>query len=160
MGPLQQSQRWATLLWGPAVLLLLLRKDVSAELRKIGLGPVGIVAITLPLVLVTEARFILGAWPSLILALALTLDRSGTSKLFGYLYGALTILNNQLWLKFNIAPWEGNDYAELAEFPKQMFFLHYGPWMNWPAYLVQLPLILLAAYVLWIAMRTKNPERQ
>lgn len=148
----------ATLLWGPAVLLVMLRwKDVSAELRKLGPGPVGIVAVTLPLVLVTESRFILGAWPSLVLGLALALDRSGTSKLFGYLFGALTILNTQLWLEFNIAPWEGNDYADLSDFPKQMFFLHYGPWMGWPAYLVQLPLILFAAYLLWIAMRPKKP---
>jgi hypothetical protein len=151
----------ATLLWGPAVLLVMLRwKDVSAELRKIGVGPVGIVAVTLPLVLVTEARFILGAWPILALGLALALDRSGTSKSLRYLFGVLTILNTQLWLKFNIAPWEGNDYADLAELPKQMFFLHYGPWMGWPAYLIQLPLVLLAAYLLWMTMRAKTPARQ
>ncbi|RXH31415.1 hypothetical protein XH99_10755 [Bradyrhizobium nanningense] len=40
----------ATLLWGPAVLLIMLCwTDVSTELRKIGLGPVGIVAATVPL---------------------------------------------------------------------------------------------------------------
>ncbi|MBR0964707.1 hypothetical protein JQ554_13240 [Bradyrhizobium diazoefficiens] len=151
----------ATLLWGPAVLLVMLRwKDVSAELRKVGLGPVGVVAATLPLILVTESRFILGAWPILVLGLALALDRSGVSKSLGYVFGALTILNTQLWLKFNIAPWEGNDYADLAELPKQMFFLHYGPWMGWPAYLLQLPLVIFAAYLLWIAMRVKNPACQ
>jgi hypothetical protein len=94
------------------------------------------------------------------LGLALALDRSGISKSLGYVFGALTILNTQLWLKFNIAPWEGNDYADLAELPKQMFFLHYGPWMGWPAYLLQLPLVIFAAYLLWIAMRVKNPARQ
>ncbi|WP_354078468.1 hypothetical protein [Bradyrhizobium sp. S3.5.5] len=147
----------ATLLWGPAVLLVILRwKDVSAELRKLGVGPLGIVAATLPLVLVTESRFILGAWPSLVLGLALALNRSGVSNLFKYLFATLTILNTQLWLKFNIAPWEGNDYADLTEFPKQMYFLHYGPWMGWPAYLVQLPLWLFAAYLLSIAMRPRN----
>lgn len=79
-------------------------------------------AVTLPLVLVTESRFILGAWPSLMSGLALASDRFGTSKLFGYPFGALTILNSQLWLRFNIGPWEGNDYANLTEFPKQIFF--------------------------------------
>ncbi|WP_426614736.1 hypothetical protein [Bradyrhizobium sp. McL0616] len=149
----------ATLLWGPAVLLVMLRwQDVSTELRKVGLGPVGIVAATLPLVLVTESRFILGAWPCLVLGLALVLDRAGTSKIFGYLFAIMTILSAQFWLRFNVAPWEGNDYADLTEFPKQMFFLHYGPWMGWPAYLVQLPLVLLAAYLLWIAMRAKKPS--
>lgn len=147
----------ATLLWGPAVLLVTLKwRDVSAELRKVGLGPVGVVAITLPLILVTESRFILGAWPSLVLGLALALERSDTSKLFKYLFAALTILNAQIWLKFNIGPWEGNDYADLTEFPKQMYFLHYGPWMGWPAYLAQLPLVLVAGYLLWIAMRTEK----
>ncbi|MFT4116879.1 hypothetical protein [Bradyrhizobium sp.] len=147
----------ATLLWGPAVLLVMLRwKDVSAELHKIGLGPVFVVAITLPLVLVTESRFMLGGWPCLVLGLALALERSGISKPLLYLFAALTILNGQIWLKFNIAPWVGNDYADLTEFPKQMYFLHYGPWMGWPAYLVQLPLVLAAAWLLWIAMRQGN----
>lgn len=36
----------------------------------------------------------------------------------------------------------------LLEFPKQLYFMHYGVWMSWPAYLVQSLLLVLSA--VWI----------
>jgi hypothetical protein len=144
----------SALLWGPAVLVIILRwPAVSIALRRLGPGLIGIVVLTLPLGLATEARYLLGAWPILVLAMVLVLEGSTVANPFKYLFFAFTVINSQLWLKFNIAPWVGNDAVGLEKFPKQMFFLHYGPWMSWPSYLVQFPFVIVGALLLWIVMR-------
>ena len=143
-----------TLAWGPALLLLLICwKDVCVELRRLGIGAMSVAGITLPLGLVTEPRYVLGAWPFLVLALVLALERLKTSKSFMYVFFALSVLYAQFWLKINLAPWTGDDMAGLLEFPKQMFFMHYGPWMSWFSYLVQFPVVILSGFLLKSLLR-------
>jgi hypothetical protein len=136
-----------TLFWGPSLLLMVICwKNVCFELRRLGLGVMGVIGMTLPLGLVTEPRFVLGAWPFAVLGLVLVLERSNTTKLFMYSFFALSVLYAQFWLKLNIAPWTGSDQGGLLDFPKQMLFMHYGPWMSWPSYIIQLPVVILSGF--------------
>jgi hypothetical protein len=74
-------------------------------------------------------------------------------------FSALTIIFAKFWLKMNISPWDENDLEGLLEFPKQMLFMHYGPWMSWPMLFVHLPIIILCGVWLKIALpHSERPE--
>ncbi|CAD6542189.1 hypothetical protein ACFQ3P_20695 [Paraburkholderia sabiae] len=146
-----------TLTWGPAILLSVIYwPDVCVEVRKLGPGVMGVVAMTLPLGLVTEPRYVLGAWPFVVVALVLVLAKSKLSRPFTIAFFALAILYAQFWLKLNLAPWTGGDGDGLLDFPKQMLFMHYGPWMSWPSYLIQLPIVVLSGILLRRLLRSSN----
>lgn len=135
--------------WGPAMLLLLLNwKAFCVEARRLGPGFVAVVGLNLPLGLPTEPRFVAFAWPFFVLGTVLALEGRSRSAAFKYAFTALTILYAQFWMKINLAPWPGGDYEHLFEFPKQVFFMHYGLWMNWWSYSFQLCAIVLSA--LWL----------
>lgn len=152
-----------TLVWGPAVMLLgLLWRPVAAKLRHLGPGAVGLVALTLPLALPTEPRFVLGAWPLAVLALVLALEERRTARAFVIAFATLTVLLAKFWLPLNIAPWTGADDEGLLSFPKQMVFMHYGPWINSTMYALQAIGITLAGFWLHatVESRTPGPKRR
>lgn len=135
--------------WGPLVLLLLLYwKQFCIKLRMLGPGVMAIVGMSLPLGLVGEPRFMIIAWPFMVLGLVLAMESSSIKSSFKYVITFLTILYAQFWLKLNIAPWLGGDFDMLQEFPKQMYFMHYGLWMGWWAYFIQL--VALTLSFLWL----------
>jgi hypothetical protein len=135
--------------WGPVVLLLLLYwKAFCTEARKLGPGFVAIIGISLPLGLVGEPRFMTIAWPFLVLGLVLVLEVSSMKASFKYVLIVLTVLYAQFWMKLNLAPWLGGDSEGLQEFPKQIYFMHYGLWMSWWAYVIQFIALVISA--LWL----------
>ena len=135
--------------WGPVVLLLLLNWDkFCIEARKLGPGFVALVGLSLPLGLTNEPRFITLAWPFLVLGIVLATEEFNKVSSFKYRFAILTILYAQFWMKINLAPWSPNDYEDLLVFPKQVLFMHYGLWMNWWSYLLQLFAIFLS--ILWL----------
>ena len=135
--------------WGPVVLLLLLYwQAFCIVLRKFGPGIMAVVGLTLPLSLVTEPRYITAAWPFMVFGLVLALERSHRRASFKYIFAILTVIYAQFWMKINLAPWPEPDYEWLLEFPKQIYFMHYGYWMSWPSYLIQLPIVILST--LWL----------
>jgi hypothetical protein len=136
-------------LWGPIVLLLLLQwKEFCIEARKLGPGFVAVIGLNLPLGLVAESRFVTFAWPFFVLGAVLAMESRTKSTAFKFAFAVLTILYAQFWMKINLAPWTGSDYEHLFDFPKQVFFMHYGLWMNWWSYSLQLCVIVLS--VLWL----------
>lgn len=135
--------------WGPVVLLLLLYwKGFCIELRKLGPGAMAVVGMSLPLGLVTEPRYITLAWPFMVFGLVLALESSHRATSFKYIFAILTVTYAQFWLKINLAPWGEHDYEGLSQFPKQIYFMHYGFWMNGLAYIIQLPIVIFSA--LWL----------
>ena len=135
--------------WGPVVLLLLLYwKAFCIEARKLGSGVVAILGISLLLGLVGEPRFLTIGWPFFVAGLVLAMESSNKKASFKYAMLTLTVLYAQFWMEFNLAPWPGNDYEGLQEFPKQVYFMHYGLWMNWWAYSIQFALLVLSA--IWL----------
>ncbi|MEX3954878.1 hypothetical protein [Trinickia sp. EG282A] len=132
--------------WGPALLLMIIVWDqVCVELRRLGPGAMAIVGLNMPLALVTEPRYVIGAWPFVITALVLALQKRKRRNSFPYAFLALSVASAQFWLPMNLRPWTGADVDGLLEFPKQLLFMHYGPWMSWSSYLIQLAVVLLSA---------------
>lgn len=135
--------------WGPALLLLIILWDrVSVELRRLGPGVMAVVGLNLPLGLVTEPRYVIGAWPFVITALVLVMQKTKRSVSFLFAFVFLSIASAQFWLPMNLRPWTGDDVEGLSDFPKQLLFMHYGPWMSWQSYLIQLPIVILGG--LWL----------
>lgn len=148
-----------SLVWGPLLMLLGLRwRNVAAKLRQLGPGAVGLVAFTLPLALPIEPRFILGAWPFVVLALVLALEELRPTRAFAIAFATLTVLLAQFWMPLNVGPWTGTDHEGLLSFPKQMVFMHYGPWINWTMYWSQSIAIVLGGF--WLHSTLKAGSRQ
>jgi hypothetical protein len=135
--------------WGPVVLLLLLYwKQFCVEVRKLGPGVVAVIAISLPLGMVGEPRFMTVAWPFFVLGLVLALEAASTKASFKWALAVLTVAYAQFWMRFNLSPWLAPDGAGLLLFPKQVYFMHYGLWMAWWPYLLQLAALVLSA--IWL----------
>lgn len=141
--------------WGPTVILMLLYwQSFCLELRKLGPGVVAIMALSLPLGLVTEPRYITAAWPFMVFALVLALEKLPRDASFNTIFAILTILFAKFWLKINWWTWpDTGTYVGLEEFPKQMYFLSYGFWMNWATFLIQLLIVVLSTVWLRKTMR-------
>lgn len=143
--------------WGPAFLLMvLLWRKVAAEVRRLGPGAMAVVSLHVPLGLVTEPRYILVGWPFAVTALALALEKANPTRSLMYAFAALSVIASQFWLRINYRPWTGGDYEKFLEFPKQLFFMHYGAWMSWTTFLAQLPLVLLSAFWLRSALHNQG----
>lgn len=138
-----------TVFWGPTVLLLLLYwKAFCVQARKLGPGVVAILGFSLFLGLVGEPRFMTIAWPFLVLGIVLSLEVSNKKASFRYALTTLTVVYAQFWMRFNLAPWLPPDNAGLQEYPKQLYFMHYGLWMNWWAYIIQFVILILSS--IWL----------
>ncbi|MCA3230961.1 MAG: hypothetical protein INH06_01370 [Cupriavidus sp.] len=141
--------------WGPMlVLVVICWRQFSSEIRCLGPGVLGVVALAVPLGLANEPRFITVAWPFCVAGMAMALDRATLRSGFATAFVVLTLLSAQFWMPLNLAPWQPPDHAGLFEFPKQMYFMHYGLWMNWLSYGIQLPAILVGA--LWLRNRIEG----
>ena len=143
--------------WGPFILLLLLRwNKFCVVARKLGPGFLGIIGISLPLILVTEPRFITSAWPFFVLGGVLVFEEIKVRDSFKYLFAVMTLLFSQFWLKINIAPWTKEIYDGLGDFPKQLYFMHYGFFMSWPSYLAQFLLVTIFIVVIHFSIRANS----
>ena len=141
--------------WGPVlVLVVICWRQFASEIRRLGPGVLGVVALAVPLGLANEPRFITVAWPFCVAGMAMALDRATLRSGFATAFVVLTLLSAQFWMPLNLAPWQPPDHAGLFEFPKQMYFMHYGLWMSWLSYGIQLPAILVGA--LWLRNRIEG----
>jgi hypothetical protein len=150
-----------TAFWGPLVILLCLYwKECCVQARRLGPGVLGVLFISLPLGIACEPRFVTVAWPFFVLTLVLAFEHSKAIVPSRFALIALTVAYGQFWLPINIVPWPP-DHDGLLEFPKQLYFMHYGPWMSWTSFLLQLPVILLSALWLYLsAARFKRGEEK
>ena len=136
--------------WGPMLVLMVMYwKQCCMEIRRLGVGVMVAIALAIPLALANEPRFITIAWPFGVLAMTRALERARLRNGFVGAFSLLAVLAAQFWLPINVSPWNPPDHAGLLEFPKQLFFMHYGLWMSWLSYSIQLPVILAGVLWLW-----------
>ncbi|TDR89887.1 hypothetical protein [Enterovirga rhinocerotis] len=146
--------------WGPLVLVAIpLWQEFCRAVRGLGLGAVLTIAFTLPFGLVGEGRFLTAAWPFMVLAMALVLNQRPLGRAFWIAFLVATVALAQFWLPLNIGPWTGGSLEHLLEFPKQMYFMHFGPWMNWATFSLQFVFMALVAAWLYATLpRRRQPE--
>lgn len=144
--------------WGPMILLLLIKWEAfCVEARRLGPGYMCVIGFSTLLCLVAEPRFMTSAWPFFVLGGVLMMEKMVDRRPFFIVFAVLTVLLAQFWLKINLAPWDANAYADLDTYPKQVYFMHYGLWMSWTAYFVQL--LLLGAAVVWMKKSLRHQDR-
>lgn len=140
--------------WGPIVLIVLMRwKSFCYGMDKLGPGLVIMVCVLMPLILVTEPRYITLAWPTVVLGMIVALDGMKLDLKFWRSYVLISIFFAQFWLKINIVPWSGPDTDGLLSFPKQLWFMHYGFWMSWPTFIAQSIALFLS--LIWLSRSIK-----
>lgn len=138
-----------SLFLGPTFLLILIFwKEICVEIRKLGPGAMAVVAIHLPLGLVSEPRFYTLIWPLLLLCLLIVSQKIVFSQNLKKLFIVLTILFSKFWLIINWGFWSPGITDNLSDFPKQFLFMHYGLYTSWLTYLIHLPLIILCGFLL------------
>jgi hypothetical protein len=126
--------------WGPLVVMVALHwRSVAREARRLGIA--WSIILGIPFALTTEPRHFLFAWPFLVAAAAKAVDACPRRFI------VLSVLWSQFWLWINYAPWSAGT-ADYQQFPKQLFWGHYGFWMNFPVFAVQLTLVVLTALIL------------
>jgi hypothetical protein len=139
--------------WGPALLLMIICwKAFCIEARKMGPGPMSIMGMCMLLGLADEPRFLTVAWPFLVLVLVLVIEKMHMRKTFKYAFAILTVLYAQFWMKINLAPWPAPDNQGLQNYPKQLYFMHYGLWMGWWPYVIQSIALVISAIWLYKTM--------
>jgi hypothetical protein len=134
---------------GPIMLLITLYwKAFCVESRRLGPGVVAIIGLSIFLGLACEPRFMTAAWPFFVLVFVLAFETSSTTTSFKYILFTLTILYAQFWMIFNLTPWSSSDFEGLQDYPKQLYFMHYGLWMSWWSYAIQLIALVFSA--IWL----------
>jgi hypothetical protein len=135
--------------WGPVLLLIILYwKTFCIEARKLGPGVVAIIGITMLLGFNGEPRFLTAAWPLIVFVFVLSFEAYHTMASFKYAFAVISVVYAQFWMKLTLAPWLPPDDEGLLNYPKQLYFMHYGLWMNWWTYSIQLITLVLSA--LWL----------
>lgn len=141
--------------WGPAVITIILRWRTFCEhIRNCGFGAMAVVAMSTLLGLVGEPRFLTAGWPFFVLGFVSVIEDVKPSRRFYITFTILTILLAQFWLPLQSTTWSGGDNIHLNEFPRQLYFMHYGLWMNWPAYIIQSLFLTLSGFLIYRALRT------
>jgi hypothetical protein len=135
--------------WGPCLIYVVVAwSRISEEARNLGIGIVAVLCFSLPFGLVGEPRFLTTVWPILVTLTAVVLGRPHPGRIYGALIlGSLLLA--QFWLPINIVPWPPGVFANLEEFPKQLFFMHYGLWMGWIGYGVQAVILAAVGWLLY-----------
>lgn len=141
--------------WGPLTLMLILYwKEFCAEVRQLGPGVLAVIGISIPLGLACEPRFITIGWPFFVLGIVLVLERLHFKPRFDSVLALLIVVYAQFWMKFNLAPWTS---ADSLEFPKQVYYMHYGLWMSWVSYMFQFPVLILST--IWLRLNVDSSKR-
>ncbi len=134
--------------WGPlAIIAALYWGSVTRSAWHLGPGMAFAVALTLPLMLVTEPRFITFQWPFLTLCTVLAVERRLNGRFLAG-FAATAILFSKFWLPINYAAWVGADDAGIDQFPKQMYFMNLGFWMTWWPFVVQTAVVIAVAFLM------------
>lgn len=137
--------------FGPAfILLLLLWKDVVAIAKQYGPGIIFVLIITALMSIGTESRNLVMVWPILAILMCEALNRRGVTWHFVYSILAIGLLTSRFWLPINTKePWMGS----YQDFPYQMFFMNFGPWISDTMYVVFLAFTLIIFIALLFAVR-------
>lgn len=142
--------------WGPAALFMLFCwRQLCGAAGQLGPGVIGVLALSLPLALATEPRFVTAAWPFAVYAMVLSLRGLLVHHTAVISFALLSMFFAHFWLPLNWGRWPTPDHADLLEFPKQIYFLHFGYWMGWPAFVAQSLMVLAAGW--WIRYTLVNP---
>jgi hypothetical protein len=107
---------------------------------------VAVVALSLPLGLCAEPRYVTCAWPFFVLGAVLVMERAIWDPSFKFVFSVLTILYSQFWLPINSAPWTPDYYGGY----NSLYFMHQGMFMVMDVLPYILYVIFIAATFLWL----------
>ncbi|WP_242185153.1 hypothetical protein [Sphingomonas sp. CARO-RG-8B-R24-01] len=131
---------------------------IASEARNMGAAIVAVLCFTLPLGLVGEPRFLTTIWPILVTLAAIVLGKDDHKSRDVVLLVATFVLA-QFWLPLTIVRWSAGAFTGLDDFPKQLYFMHYGWRMGWIGYGIQAVILVLVAWALARAAKADLARR-
>lgn len=150
----------ALVFWGPMVLLLSMSwEQVCFQSRKLGWGFSAVIAFSLPLILVTEPRFITLSWPFFVLVGVLVYDINLHSKALFVVYSALTLGLSQFWFINNPITWLGLSSSSIIALQAQFLRDHYGLWISWSGFYVQGFISSICGILFYLSLRFTKSSR-
>ena len=139
--------------YGPFIMLLILFWGQTARLiHKQGLGLIICCAICVVLSLNSESRKIISFYPFIIPFLIKGLDNMRWPNFYYWFLTFLSLFASKFWLTVHDKSWDGNSLT----FPKQNYFMNYGPWMNEQMYQLQ-GVVVVIFFVILLVMFKWDP---
>jgi hypothetical protein len=136
--------------FGPMIILLvMLWLPITRMIQSYGIGLVLCVALMVVFSICSESRRSINFYPFVVPFLAAVIDQLKWKKIH---YAVLTLLSavfSKVWmLTYHARPWRGDAF----QFPNQLFYMNYGPWMSHQMYVLQGSIILVCAIGLYFGM--------
>lgn len=131
--------------FGPAIALLyVLWPQVCRVAREFGPSMVTALGVVVLLGLNSETRVLTTPFPIVVLLVVIVLERLAPPVSFAWITLGIALAWSRVWLSMGAeVPWSRETYPDL------LYWIHQGPWMTTPAYLVQGALV--AAMIAWFA---------
>jgi hypothetical protein len=137
--------------WGPVLSLIVLYwKTVCGSIHRMGIGLTLVATGGFLLAVCTEPRGSLNVIPMVILVGVKAIEHQVPARLLCWILVPVSLFASRFWFQINVPGRPFGPFVQLVDFPAQRYFMSLGPWMSTPSYLLQLPLAIALAVVLYV----------
>ena len=134
--------------WGPMLWLLVFYwKTVCRAIQRMGIGLTFVATGGFLLAIGGEQRHVLNIIPMVVLVGVKAIEHQIPARVLCWIVVPASLFASQFWFRINIP---GRPFMDPLDFPAQRYFMSQGPWMSTSSYLLQLPLVIALASVLYV----------
>ena len=137
--------------FGPGVILtLIFWRRVVLTAQRLGPGVMLFLLSSALLSIGSESRQSITAWPTIAILTCEALNRRGITRRMAYSLLLVALVTSRFWLNLNgTKEWTG----PYTEFPYQMFFMNFGPWLSTSMYAVFAAIASLLSIGIYFSLR-------
>ena len=140
--------------FGPLVVLtILFWNNVVSIAKQYGPGLMLFLMFNALLSIASESRGLMAAWPVFAILTCEAISRRGISLRMAYSLLGIGLLISRFWLSIN---GKENWTGPYTEFPYQMYFMNFGPWLSNSMYYVFA--VITAVLFVWLFFFMRNYE--
>jgi len=136
--------------FGPMVFFIIYYwKEFCQEINKYGVGLVFLFVLMIVLSIDSESRHLVNYYPLFVCFIVKAMDDKNIWDLKKIIFFALiSIFFSKIWLPIHLIPWQG----EILSFPKQLYYMNFGPWMSNKMFYAQLIFVLAGIAMLYFTI--------
>lgn len=139
--------------FGPIIILLVLMwKAFSEEIRRQGIGLIAAILLSVFVGMDPESRHSIGAFPVFVPFLVKAADRCGWRSSIYWIFGGTAFLFSKVWFSINSASKSGTPLGVGL----QSYFMNHGCYMTMYSYLLQGGVILVAVVMFYYILKRQR----